>query len=110
MLISCPKCGRKSYGVPYGEDAVRSTCFRCGYTSTEPSNGRSFYWYDENPTDILFVFNLCLQTECVGNSLWVFSEKHLQFLESFEYNTDSGSTKIFTVTNLDLTAMMPGYS
>jgi len=83
VLVVCPKCDSKSSVVPHGEGAVRCTCFSCGYTSTQSSNGRSFCWYDENPTDGYFGFNLWLQTDCIGNSLWAFNQKHLQFLESY---------------------------
>lgn len=83
VLIVCPKCSSKAVVVPHGEDKVRASCTQCGYTTDKSSNGRSFYWYDENPTDGYFGFNLWLKTECIGNSLWAFSNKHLEFLESY---------------------------
>ncbi|MDT0581815.1 hypothetical protein [Brumicola blandensis] len=83
VLVVCPKCESKSSVVPHGEDKVRCTCFSCGYTSTKSSNGRTFYWYDENPTDGYFGFNLWLRIDCNGNSLWAFNQTHLQFLESY---------------------------
>lgn len=83
VLVVCPKCNGKSTVITNGEDQVKCTCFSCGYIATKSSNGRSFYWYSENPTDGFFGFNLWLQTNCSGNSLWAFNLKHLEFLESY---------------------------
>jgi len=83
LLVVCPKCSGKSSVTLSGDADVKCTCLNCGYTKTKSRNGRSFYWYDENPTDGYFGFNLWLQTNCAGNSLWAFNSKHLKFLESY---------------------------
>jgi ribosomal protein S27AE len=83
VLIACPKCLSKAVVVPVGEEKVRASCSECGYTTEKSSNGRSFYWHGENPTDGYFGFNLWLRTDCIGNSLWAFNKEHLTFLESY---------------------------
>ena len=83
VLVVCPKCGEKSSVTLHGDTEVKCTCFSCGYTKTKPLNGRSFYWYEENPTDGYFGFDLWLRTTCVGKSLWAFNTRHLEFLESY---------------------------
>lgn len=83
VLIACPKCSSKAAVVPCGDDKVRASCFECGYSAEKSSNGRSFYWYEDNPTDGYFGFDLWLRTDCNGNSLWAFNAKHLKFLESY---------------------------
>ena len=45
----------------------------CGYNIEKSSKGGSFYWYDENPTDGYFGFDLWLKTYCAGHSLWAFN-------------------------------------
>ncbi|WP_444937087.1 hypothetical protein ACJJIW_08275 [Microbulbifer sp. JMSA004] len=83
VLIACPKCSSKAVVIPLVEDKVRASCTECGYSTDKPSIGCSFYWYDDNPTDGYFGFNLWLRTDCVGNSLWAFNNEHLEFLESY---------------------------
>ncbi|WP_415894562.1 hypothetical protein ACMXYQ_08950 [Neptuniibacter sp. PT34_22] len=83
VLVVCPKCSSKASIVPYQEESVRFSCFECGYTSTKSTNIRSFQWYDEDPTDGYFGFNLWLRIDCVGESLWAFNQGHLNFLESY---------------------------
>ncbi|MCW8875904.1 MAG: hypothetical protein OQK04_19230 [Kangiellaceae bacterium] len=83
VLIFCPKCSSKAVVVPLGKDNVRASCAECGYTEDKSSNERSFYWYDDNPTDGYFGFNLWLKIDCAGNSLWAFNNEHLELLESY---------------------------
>ena len=83
ILIVCPKCNGKASIVPFTEYEVRATCFSCGYSATKSTNTRSYYWYDENPTDGVFGFDLWLTTNCDGNSLWAFNIKHLNILEAY---------------------------
>ncbi len=83
VLVVCPTCDGKSSVTPYGEDQVKCTCFSCGYTAVTLSSDRAFYWYSENPTDSYFGFDLWLQTNCSGNSLWAFNLRHLELLESY---------------------------
>lgn len=83
VLIVCPKCSSKAVVIPLGEDKVRASCVECGYTMDKSSNGRTFYWNSDNPTDGHFGFDLWLRTNCVGNSLWAFNKEHLKFLESY---------------------------
>ena len=83
VLVLCPNCAQKAFVVPYDDDRVRCSCFECGYTAENPTNGRSFYWYNENPTDGYFGFDLWLKTNCGGHPLWAFNIRHLEFLESY---------------------------
>ena len=83
VLVICPKCSKKASVIPSGEESVKCTCFACGYICEKHSNDRSFYWYNENPTDGYFGFDLWLKTNTLGNSLWAFNLKHLEFLESY---------------------------
>lgn len=82
-LIVRPKCSSKAVVIPLADENVRASCFECAHSVDKSSNGRSFYWYDGNPTDGYFGFNLWLKTECNGHSLWAFNIKHLEFLESY---------------------------
>ena len=83
VIIVCPQCAGKATVVPDGEKQVKATCFACGFNATKPSRERSFHWYDENPTDSYFGYDLWLRTDCIGHSLWAFNLKHLNFLESY---------------------------
>lgn len=83
VLIACPKCSNKAVVIPLDEEKIRASCIECGYTIDKSSNRRSFYWYDDNPTDGYFGFDLWLRTDCAGNSLWAFNNEHLAFLESY---------------------------
>jgi ribosomal protein S27AE len=83
VLVSCPKCGGMASVIPFGDDEVKCTCFKCGYAAKKSANGRSFHWYDETPTDGYFGFELWLKTSCVGHSLWAFHREHLEFLQAY---------------------------
>ncbi|MEP4888847.1 MAG: hypothetical protein ABJV04_02375 [Aliiglaciecola sp.] len=93
VLISCPKCSSKAVVIPFGEDKVRASCTKCGYSIDKSSNGRAFDWGGENPTDGYFGFNLWLRIDCIGNSLWAFNIRHLEFLESYVSATLRERTK-----------------
>jgi ribosomal protein S27E len=80
VLVVCPQCFNKAYVVPHGEDRVKCSCHRCGYTKEKPTKGRSYEWHLENPTDEYFGFDHWLRTNCVGHSLWAFNLRHLAFL------------------------------
>lgn len=83
VLVVCPRCAGKASVVPHGDDQVKCSCLSCGYTSDRPTNGRSFYWYHENPTDGYFGFDLWLRTDYGNHSLWAFNMRHLEFLRSY---------------------------
>ena len=81
-LVVCPKCQLKAFVTLY-EDEVRLSCPSCGYNLAKLDEGRKFYWNAENPTDGYFGVNLWLQTDCVGESIWAFNRRHLEYLEDF---------------------------
>lgn len=82
-LVFCPRCNSKSSVFPSGENQVKFSCLNCAYSETKSTKERSFDWYSENPTDSYFGFDLWLKTSCVGESLWAFNKRHLEFLESY---------------------------
>ena len=81
-LIFCPKCQSKAF-VTLHNDEARLSCLRCGHNQAKLAEQRTFYWRAENPTDSYFGADLWLQTECVGESLWAFNRRHLDYLENF---------------------------
>lgn len=82
-LVECPKCSAKAIIYLVTEEVVRVTCDSCAFTEERSTKHRACYWYDENPTDGYFGYNLWLQIECAGNSLWAFNTRHLNVLEKF---------------------------
>ncbi len=82
-LIVCPKCSGKGAVVPFSGEKLRASCANCGFSKNQRENSHGFYWYDENPTDGYFGYNLWLQIDCGGNSLWAFNNRHLNFLVSY---------------------------
>lgn len=81
-LVCCPKCQSKAI-VALHDDEARLSCASCGYNQKKSTEHRTFYWGAENPTDSYFDANLWLQTDCVGESLWAFNKRHLEYLENF---------------------------
>lgn len=85
----CPNCGSKwleaelklQSGKP-SENAVEATCKVCHQTSYLNLN-----WtqddYPNEPFDPFFKFPLWLQTSCVGQILWTYNKKHLDYLKSY---------------------------
>ncbi len=82
-LILCPKCSKLAKIFPMENDAVRAVCEYCNFQNAVPNSRRAFAWYDENPTDGYFGYDLFLQTPCAGKSLWVFNLRHLKVLEEY---------------------------
>ena len=81
-LVFCPKCRSKAFVILHSDEA-RLSCLRCGHNQAKLAEQRTFYWGAENPTDSYFGASLWLQTECVGESLWAFNRRHLDYLENF---------------------------
>jgi len=82
-LIVCPKCSSKGVVIPSPEGHLKAVCAKCGFSAVQPEGAHGFYWQDDNPTDGYFGYNLWLQTNCAGNSLWAFNIRHLELLESY---------------------------
>ena len=82
-LIRCPKCSKLAKVFPSENDAVRAVCGHCNFQQSVSNSRRAFAWYDENPTDGYFGYDLFLQTACVGKSLWAFNLRHLRLLEEY---------------------------
>lgn len=83
VLIVCPTCAKKAVVLPLGNNKVRASCLECGYSADKSTDSRTFYWYDDNPGDGYFGFDLYLRVDCAGHSLWAFNRAHLSFLESY---------------------------
>lgn len=83
VLIVCPKCAAKAVVIPLGEDKVRASCLACAFSADRSTNGRAFYWHDEDPGDGYFGYHLWLTSECDGHSLWAFNVQHLELLEAY---------------------------
>lgn len=85
-LVVCLKCQSRAAVTLHndgGNDEARLSCPSCGYNLAKIVEERTFYWDAENPTDSYFGANLWLQTDCVGESLWAFNRRHLEYLEDF---------------------------
>ena len=83
ILIVCPKCDEKASVIPFTENEVKATCFNCGFSETKSTEERTYYWYEGNPTDGVFEFDLWLTSQCNGHPLWAFNLKHLIYLENY---------------------------
>ncbi|MFC3153329.1 hypothetical protein ACFOEK_19975 [Litoribrevibacter euphylliae] len=83
ILIVCPKCSGKASIVPYSENEVKATCFHCGFSESKSTSERACYWYEDNPTDGFFEFDLWLTSQCNGHPLWAFNLRHLEYLEDY---------------------------
>lgn len=81
-LVHCPKCQSKAFVTLYNNE-VRLSCPSCGYNQAKLAEQRTFYWGAQNPTDGYFGVDLWLQTDCVGQNLWAFNRRHLEYLENF---------------------------
>lgn len=89
FLVICPKCASmaKVLREEIGSDKLnkilfaprRVVCLKCTYRKSwnggEIGIGGSVDWYFRLP--------LWLQTECVGETLWAYNEKHLEFIETY---------------------------
>lgn len=100
FLVVCPKCQMMAKVVPHGPHIQPDTtkrcklvCLHCGLNKVDRKTrlwwiqvggapnpmhvtvGGAFDWYFKEP--------LWLQTECCGNTLWVYNEKHLDFIERY---------------------------
>lgn len=99
FLVVCPKCQAMAKVVPLDTDQTDITkrcklvCPSCGLSKVDRKTmlgwvqfggdpdpesvliGGAFDWYFKEP--------LWLQTECCGNVLWIYNEKHLDFVESY---------------------------
>jgi hypothetical protein len=105
FLVECPKC--KSFAKVLLQDTNlisdyplfsprKLTCLSCGLTKIWKGKGMigvqmsphkrqipqrflviggNFDWYFQEP--------LWLQTECCGETLWAYNEKHLEFIENY---------------------------
>lgn len=83
VLVVCPKCQSKALVFPDTNDQVKCVCTKCAFNQRKSSNTPLFEWYKENPTDGYFGFDLWLQINCCGNSLWAFNQRHLTLLDSY---------------------------
>lgn len=89
FLVVCPRCAAMAKVVrdEIGSDKLskilsaprRLVCLQCVYrdfwNGGEIGIGASVDWYFRLP--------LWLQTECVGETLWAYNEKHLEFIENY---------------------------
>lgn len=86
VLVVCPKCQEQAYVLPDPKKRVRDLQNWCainaGYTKRSDGSIQVYKWHD-NPVDSYFGCNLWLQTNCLGNTLWAFSDKHLTLLEEY---------------------------
>jgi hypothetical protein len=85
----CPNCGAKwltaevkiKNNKPF-KDHAEVTCEGCNKTSY-----LSLSWHQDcdsnKPLDPYFKYPLWLQIECVGETLWAFNEKHLNYLKNY---------------------------
>lgn len=83
ILVICPQCNSKALIFPDTEGTVKCICTKCSFYKNKSNKSRFFYWNKENPTDGYFGFNLWLQINCCGNSLWAFNNRHLNVLDSY---------------------------
>ena len=85
----CPNCGAKwltaeirNKNAKPLKDHAEVSCEVCGKISRMSLN-----WHQEclegKPFDPYFKYPLWLQTECAGEILWAFNEKHLSYLKSY---------------------------
>ncbi|MBD3615456.1 MAG: hypothetical protein HUJ22_02710 [Gracilimonas sp.] len=85
VLVVCPKCEEQAYVLPDPKKSERSAklvCHKCGYSDRSDGSIQVYKWHD-NPADSYFECDLWLQTNCLGYTLWAFSEKHLTLLEEY---------------------------
>ena len=89
FLVVCPKCEKmaKVIKTEIGSEKLsrqlsaprRVVCQSCVYRNDwrdgSISIGASFDWYFRLP--------LWLETECVGETLWAYNRKHLEFIENY---------------------------
>ena len=82
-LVVCPKCHSKGLIFPDLDERVKYVCTNCTFDKRMCNQTLSFRWNEANPTDGYFGFNLWLQINCCGNSLWAFNKRHLAILDSY---------------------------
>ena len=82
ILVKCPQCDHKAIVLHDNTIAICS-CLFCGFSKKKKIEIRAYEWYDSNPTDGVFGYDLWLHTRCIGNDLWAYSESHLNFLERY---------------------------
>ncbi len=84
--VECPKCGSCAVSARLAvEDADwfaprRLTCVSCGYSDQWRSREIHRQW--RSCKDDYFGLPLWLQTECRGETLWAYNERHLELIES----------------------------
>ncbi|MGL5944074.1 MAG: hypothetical protein ACRC2S_27650 [Waterburya sp.] len=83
ILVVCPKCYSKALILPDTEEQVKCVCTKCSFNQKKSNHTVSFAWNEENPTDGYFGFDLWLQINCCGHSLYAFNKKHLDLLNSY---------------------------
>jgi len=82
LLVVCPQCQKKAIVLHRNSIAIAS-CIFCGFSKKKSMDTRIYDWYDANPKDGVFGYHLWLYVDCLGNSLWAYSEEHLYFLEKY---------------------------
>jgi hypothetical protein len=90
FLVVCPKCAKMCKVTIDGADdgapahgrvflPRKVTCVHCGFANRWAKQSVSYMegrdWY--------FALPLWLQIPCCGEELWVFNERHLDFLENY---------------------------
>lgn len=95
FLVSCPSCSQRATVRPL-ETVARLTCLACGHSRETSNTARRSITYSRSPSmwkdgdytlggpaDPHFHLPLWLQTPCLGEVLWAYNPRHLDFLEEF---------------------------
>lgn len=97
FLVVCPRCSACAHVRDRGPDAdplIRLVCPACGH-SRELERASAVTAYTSNPryfagavaygapVDAYFHLPLWLRAPCCGETLWVYNERHLDYLEAY---------------------------
>ena len=83
ILVVCPQCNSKALVLPNTKDSVKCVCTKCSFNQTKSNKSRSLGWRMDIPHDGYFRFDLWLQIYCCGHSLYAFTQRHLDLLETY---------------------------
>lgn len=83
ILVKCPKCNSKALVLPVELDQVKCVCTNCSFNKMASTKMRSLRWELDIPDDGYFGFDLWLQVYCCSHSLYAFTTRHLDLLESY---------------------------
>ena len=83
ILVICPKCHAKALILPDTEETIKCVCTKCSFNKHESKKRLWLGCHLDISYSEYLCLNLWLETHCCGHSLYAFTIRHLDLIESY---------------------------